>query len=531
MISRSQKMGLLTKEQMDKGLDFTLSKHDFPDAKQHPEPLIEAFKTFPWFFIEHTQEVEDIDGRIIPFRLTKPQRYIERECVEQQKYHNYVDIIILKGRQARISTYIARRGLHYALWHSHRYTIFANVLDDIAKEGIFSYVMGGYNSLKRSMGDHPIIADLLKGARVAEKAGVLEFRGTSHGRIFCQAATTNAVGKNYQFSHLSEVSRMTQILDLWESFYQGIHKSVFHHLILESTARHTGPRFMEIFKRQVETEKIKGKPPSFKAIFIPAYMVDEYYNYPLPDDYTWEKFYEEENEDLYGCEREIATQQWWDDYDKKYINISLNFMKFRRDMIEGQWETEGDVSTFSRLDLFKQNFPMTIEEAELVVGDNVFDRKLLERRKYFPYTLKPATGDIHYDGAQQPYFRESPKGSIHIWSFPEKDYWYTIGFDPAGGSSGDNACGIVWSPIKNHIAAKFKSNTWTHHEEVEMCIAMGNLYNKAIIAYESNYYGHHLLQKFLGLDIYNPIGAPYPYLYRRPKLNRKKNVNSQFHNL
>ena len=79
-------MSLLTKEQMDKGLNFELSISDFPDMGDEPEPYIEALRLFPWFFIEQFQKVRDIDGQIIPFKLTKPQRYIERICLDQQKY-------------------------------------------------------------------------------------------------------------------------------------------------------------------------------------------------------------------------------------------------------------------------------------------------------------------------------------------------------------------------------------------------------------------------------------------------------------
>ncbi|GAF68007.1 unnamed protein product, partial [marine sediment metagenome] len=442
-------MSLLTENQHNKGLDFTLSclepndeypdrVNDFPDMGQYPEPFIEALKTYPWFFIEQFQTVEEIDGRIVPMKLTTPQRYIERMCIEQQEHYNYVDLAILKGRQARISTYVARRGLHYAIWHSHRYTIFANVLEDIAKEGIFEYAWGGLTSLRKASEKHEFLKELISTERLRKAGGLIEFDGLSHGRVGCQAANKNSVGKNYQFSHLSEVSRMNELLDLWESFYQGIHKSVFHHLILESTARHTGAKFIEIFKKFHELEKAKGKPPAMKAVFIPAFMVDEYMEYPLPEkivnaagkrvEYDWDVFWEDENEDLYGCEREITTQMWWDDYNKKNIMMPLNFMKFRRDMIDGQLEDEQ--GGFSQLDLFKQNFPMTIEEAELVIGNNAFSRKSLDKRRYFPFTIPPD----YYNFKPTPNIPDltpsKSKGDIDIWSYPEEGLWYTIGLDP-----------------------------------------------------------------------------------------------------
>jgi hypothetical protein len=518
-------VSLLTDTQHDKGIDFSLSIADFPDAAKEPEQLAEAFKTFPWFFIENTQTVEEIDGRIVKMKLTKPQRYIERQCIEQQKYYNYVDLVILKGRQARISTYVARRGLHYAIWHSHRYTIFANVLEDIAKEGIFEYVWGGYTSLLKKAEKQPYLKELIATARAMKAGSYIEFNGKSHGKVVCQAANLNAVGKNYQFSHLSEVSRMTQFLDLWESFYQGIHKSTFHHLILESTARYTGHQFMDIFKDSVEKEKLKGKPPALKAVFIPAFMVDEYMEYPLQEGDSWEKFYEDENEDMYGPEREIATQLWWDDYDKEHIKMPLNFMRFRREMIDGQLE-DNTAGRFSPLDMFKQNFPMTPEEAELSIGDNVFDRKTLDKRKYFPYILPPDYGHtklVH----DVPRFTPNSKGDVSIWTYPEEGLWYTIGFDPSGGNGGDDSVGFVWSPVKKHTAAKFKSNRWSITEQVEMMIAMARYYNNAIINYEANYYGATILRKFQGQSTHNPVGAPYMRLYQRPVFNKPK--KGQYH--
>lgn len=513
------KLLTLTNEQFKKGVDMTLSTTDFPEAADDQTNLIEAFKTFPWFFIETFQSVKDVDGTIMPFKLTKPQRYLERIFMEQQKYHNYVHAVVLKGRQYRITTYVARRGLHFSLWNNHIYTIFANRVEDIANEGVFSYAFEGFDSLKEQSRIHPFLVPLIKTSREKVSGALLQFDGLSKGKIEVRPATKDAVGRPCQFAHITEASRIDKLADFWESFYPALHKSAFHHCIVESTARHTGPKFMEIFKEQWHLEQETGKVPSFKAIFIPPYMVDEYFDYELPQDYSWDAFWQEENEAVYGQERDIASQKWWDDYDKTHVSLTLNFMKWRRDMIQGQ--QRDDTTGFSKLDLFKQNFPMTIEEAELITGDNVFDRKLLDRRRYSPCCIPPMIGDIELDEAGRPEFTEGLVGDLKVWSYPEPDCWYTIGIDPSSDRQGDYNVGVVWSPLRNEIAAMFRCNQWTVHELAEFAIATGTYYNNAMIAYEANYYGHPLLKKFLAQDQYPPKGAPYANLYKRNETNKK----------
>jgi len=516
-------MTSLSNIQFKKGLDFTLDKSDFPELAYDSTAFIEACRTFPWFFMTEFQLVIDVDGQEKPFKLSKAQRYLERMCTTQQKFHKYVHLIILKGRQYRVSTYFARRGLHFAIWNNHKYTILANTKEDVAEEGVFGYALEGLRSLQLQSEDYPFLKSLIKTRRIKEAGALIQFDGDSHGKIDVRAATKAAVGKPCQFAHITEPSRIPHFGVFWGAFYQGLHISEFHHLILESTAFFQHPEFMEIFNEQWDLEKERGSIPSFRAVFIPPYMVDEYMGYELPsEDYSWDEFWEDENEDIYGCEREIVTQQWWDDFDKTYITLPLNFMKWRRDQIEGQKKEEH--KGFSKLDVFKENFPMTKEEAELTFGDNVFDHKALDKRKYFPYIIQPESDHIGTIKLidEVPTFTPRDKGEVTVWSTPEEGYWYTIGIDAAWGRRGDSSVGVVWSPIKNHVACRFKSNQWSLHELVEIGIAVARWYNNAIVAYESNYYGDTLLQKFLGMDNYNPVGAPYTRLYKEPILDKKR---------
>jgi len=514
----------LTDNIIKKGLNFELGIQDFPELAYDSTRFIEACKIFPWFFMEQLQSVVDVDGQEKPFRLSKAQRYLERMCVEQQKHHKFVHLIVLKGRQYRVSTYFARRGLHFALWNNHKNTILANTKEDVAEEGVFGYALEGLRSLQIQSEYHPFLKSLIKTRRIKESGALIQFDGDSHGKIDVRAATKAAVGKPCQFAHITEPSRIPHFGVFWGAFYQGLHISEFHHLILESTAFFQHPEFMEIFNEQWNLEKEKGSIPSFRAVFIPPYMVDEYMNYELPHErYSWDDFWEDENEDIYGEERAIATQQWWDDYDKTYITLPLSFMKWRRDQIEGQKKEEHQ--GFSKLDVFRENFPMTKEEAELTIGDNVFDRKMLEKRKYFPFIPNIEKSNI---GTVKliddvPQFIEKNKGEVTVWTTPEEGYWYTVGVDIASNKMGDSSVGVVWSPIKNHTACRFKSNYWSIHELAEITIAVARWYNNAIVAYESNYYGDDILQKLLGNDIYNPVGAPYTKLYKEPVFDKKRN--------
>jgi len=498
-----------------------LTLADFPDKDDNPQPLYEAFRKYPWFFIETFQTVKDVDGRIVPFRLTKPQRYIERACLEQHQKYNYVHLIVLKGRQYRISTYCARRGLHFSLFNNHIYTIFANRIEDIAEEGIFNYVYEGYESLLERSEEYTFLKPLLQTSRKKLSGAKLQFSGESKGKVEARTATKDAVGRPCQYAHITEASRIERFADFWESFYPALHLDYFHQCIIESTARFTGPKFIEIFKEQWELEKQIGRPPSLRAIFIPPYIVDEYMSHTIPEDLKWDEFWDGENEAVYGQERDIAAQKWWDPYDECFINLPLNFMKWRRDTIQGMHKDE--TTGFTKLDLFKQSFPMTPEEAELIIGDNVFDRRLIDKRRYEPNIIPPKEGIIYLNEDNVADYEPQLKGMFSIWSYPEDDLWYTVGVDPAGGTKGDYTVGVVWSPCRNEVAAKFRSNQITLHEMCEAAIAMAYFYNTALLGYEANYWGAHILKKMVGKDTYNPHGSPYPNLYTRKPVEFKYN--------
>ena len=516
-------MSLLTEIQNNKGENMTLTLADFPDKETNPQSLYEAFRKFPWFFIETFQTVKDVDGKILPFRLTKPQRYIEKACLEQHQRYNFIHLVILKGRQYRISTYCARRGLHFSLFNNHIYTIFANRIEDIAEEGIYNYVYEGYESLLDKAEEYPFLKPLLKTSRKKLSGAKLQFSGESKGKVEARTATKDAVGRPCQYAHITEASRIEHFADFWESFYPALHIDYFHQLIIESTARFTGPKFIEIFKEQWELEKEIGYPPSLRAIFIPPYIVDEYMNVGIPEGYTWEDFWEGENEAVYGQERDIAAQKWWDPMDECFIELPLNFMKWRRDTIQGMHKDE--TTGFTKLDLFKQSFPMSPEEAELIVGDNVFDRRILDKRRYFPYVFDPqeGKGTVFIDEDNQPQFEPRIDGKYTIWSSPEPECWYTIGADPAGGTKGDYSVAVVWSPCRNEVAARFRANTIDIHGIVEAGIALARHYNNAMLGFEMNYWGQHILKKLLGKDSYNPKGSPYTNLYTRKPVEFKYN--------
>jgi hypothetical protein len=382
-------------------------------------------------------------------------------------------------------------------------------------------VWEGLESLKKAAIDHPYLEPLLSTSIARRTGSQLKFNGQSQGKIEAAAATKDSVGRVCQYAHITEGSRIPQLIEFWNAFLKALHLSTFHQCIFESTAFFEGPKYMEMFKASWDIEKKTGQPPPVKAIFIPPYMCDEYINYPIPEDYTWDMFWEGENEDLYGAEREIAGQKWWDDFDKTFIELPLCFMKWRRDQISRE-ETETGTG-FTKLDLFKQDYPMTVDEAELIIGDNVFDRRLIDKRRYFPSIIKPLQGKVALNEELQPEWTEQLRGDFHIWSFPEEDLWYTLGLDPSGGTKGDYSVGVIWSPVRNEMAAMFRSNQTNIHQTCENSIALAYYYNNALLAYESNYWGGQILLKMLGKDSYNPRGAPYHKLYTRKPVEFKYN--------
>jgi hypothetical protein len=511
----------------DKARNFTLTKDDFGDEETfNLDEFVTVCKNYPWFFIEQFQRVRNVQGRFQPARLNRAQRYMEKVRMEQLQWYPFVHLIVLKIRQTGLSWICARWELWAAIFYNFYCDILASAKDDVAMATIFNYVLEGLSDLREQAQTHRFLQPYL--ITDIERNDKLKFTGFAHdgGRIEALAASKQAVSRSAQFAHFTEVSRMGNWTELWNSYSPSLHLETHHYCILESTALYSGAHFMDMYREARDMGRDSQKPPPMRAVFIPVYLNDNYVNFPMPESYTLDHFMEDgkysdgkPKEDLYGLEEDLMKREWYDPLDEKHIKLPLRFWYWRRMKIQ---QMKDDKSLgFTKLQMFQQDYPMDEDEAELIAGENAFPRTIMLKRKRM-VTKSIFRGDIKINEKRE--IKEEPndfKGIYQRWDWVKDGLKYFIGIDPSNSREGDRSVSVVYSPFQNAFVAMLMSNNISVHDLVEKSIAMAMYWNNAMIAYEINLtaIGETMKRKFLGTDIQNPNGSPYKNLYKRKPVN------------
>ena len=145
---------------------------------------------------------------------------------------------------------------------------------------------------------------------------------------------------------------------------------------------------------------------------------------------------------------------------------------------------------YSREDLFKQEYPMTDNEAFLSTGRPIFDPETLEWYEQ-AICMKPIKrGELV--GYNPPYVQESPLGELRIYKEPESNHQYVIGGDTA--SEGDYSALVVLDRNTMEQVALW----WGHIDEFELAnvaYKLGTYYNEALIGIERNNMGVAVVKK------------------------------------
>ncbi|MBU1003015.1 MAG: hypothetical protein KKE73_10890 [Proteobacteria bacterium] len=263
-------------------------------------------------------------GRILPFVFNRAQRHLHARLEEQRKVRGLVRAYVLKGRQQGCSTYVGSRFFHQT---THRKGCKTMILahDTDATDNLFAIVNRFY--------DHCPSA-VRPSTRYSSKKELV-FGALDSGYAL-QTAGSKAGGRSdtIQLFHGSEVAFWKHAADIASGAMQTILDAEGTEVILESTANGMGNFF------HVGWQEAEAGISDYEAIFIPWFWQPEY-RLTVPEDFHLDP---EEQELMYLFDLTIEQIVW---RRKKIIDIKDPF-------------------------LFKQEYPMTAEEAFQVTGQVSF---------------------------------------------------------------------------------------------------------------------------------------------------------------
>jgi hypothetical protein len=153
------------------------------------------------------------------------------------------------------------------------------------------------------------------------------------------------------------------------------------------------------------------------------------------------------------------------------------------------------------VELFRQEYPSNDEEAFIVSGVPLFDRRKL--RTMFLKCKEPKwRGNITKNG-----LKTDENGYFKVWKLPEDNGIYVMGIDISGGgqydprsgkTKGDYSCIEVWKKLPIPLVAEQVAE-WHGYVDpfnlAEIIAAIGTLYKEALASVEVESYGRVTLQE------------------------------------
>lgn len=399
-------------------------------------------------YIETYLKIRDKEGNIIDLILNEPQTKLYNAIKEQKLNKKPVRIIILKARQLGFSTAVEAILFKET---ATKFNVNTGIIthQDEATTNLFNMSKRMYDFLPQEM----------KPSLKASNAKELVFdndKGTGlKSKFKCMTAGGKGVGRSdtYTNLHISEYAfwpgdKKATLVGLLQSVPNAPNTMV----IIESTANGYED-FKDIWDRAKRGEN------DFYPLFVGW---NELKSYSMR--YTGFTLTEEEK-NL-----------------KEQYNLTNEQLEWRRWCIKNN--CGGDI------ELFKQEYPITPEEAFISTGTCFFNKEIvinrineIERNKplkqgYFSYQLE-------YNKIDNIEWINDSKGYIKIFKDVEEGHPYVLGGDTAGEGS-DNFTGLVIDNSNGVQVATLKKQL-DEDEYSRQMYCLGMYYNKALIGIENNY--------------------------------------------
>ncbi len=277
------------------------------------------------FYSEQVLKIRTKSQGVMPFAMNDAQRYVHAVAEKQLKEKGYIRIVVLKGRQMGLSTYI--EGRFY--WKvSHKLGVRAYILthESNATDNLFSMVERYH--------DHCL--ELVKPPATTKNAKELHFGNLDSG-YKVGTAGNKEVGRSdtIQFLHGSEVASWANADEIASGLMNAVPKgedAQGTEVWLESTAKGVGDYFHSMWRQAEEGRS------AYIPVFVPWFW-DKSYTTAPPINF---KLTEEEQ-----------------DYADTYL-LTMGQMAWRREQII---EGGGSVEKFQR------EYPATAAEAFAASSD------------------------------------------------------------------------------------------------------------------------------------------------------------------
>jgi hypothetical protein len=302
------------------------------------------FKDLP-FFARNCLSIVTKSNGVQQLRFNKMQMLFHN-FIEKHRKNGIYKFTVVKARQLGISTYTEARFFHKTVYGMGKNSyILAN---DLQTSGsIFDMVKTFYQNL-------PLSYDYKPHLQLSNQK-ILKFQeNNSYFKIGTANSSEIGRGIKINYFHGSEVAFWREADELLKSIFQTVPKTYESEIILESTANGIGNYFHEIC--------LSGLSPKseFKTFFLPWHLNEEY-----------QKPIENINEFILTDEEKEL---------KIIHSLTDEQINWRRSVIQNEF--------LGRTDSFKQEYPITIQEAFVNSSIGLIPPKYIQNARYNRRILK-----------------------------------------------------------------------------------------------------------------------------------------------
>lgn len=440
------------------------------------------------FYIENFLKIRNKKSKLVPFKYNTAQEIFEGIIQDTEKKGRLHRYIVLKARQLGISTYSTARMFKDTATNEYVNTMII-AHEDKATQNLFNMSKLYFENLP------PSIMPMKKYSN--EKALVFENPTNDEvekqknpglrSKITVATAGTSETGRsgNIKNLHVSEMAFFPNPENTMTALLQSVPDEPETIVVIESTANGVGGYFYDMWNDAVD-----GKS-DYIPIFLPWFTDPEYTR----------KFYDAEEEKEF-----ISMVEF------KYRNTSGNYVYTEEYLLKKQFNLTYEQLNWRKftiankcggsLDIFKQEYPSTPEEAFIASGRPRFELKTV--KQYELNAIEPIKiGFLNRQGKSiNVTFEDNEKGWVKVFKEPIPNHYYVIGADVAEGlSTGDYSVGVVLDEECDVVCL------WRGHIDPDLfgkqLVAMGYYYNEAYIIAEVNNHGLTTIKSILDEDYYN----------------------------
>lgn len=413
-----------------------------------PPELVDIRRRFKQnfdFYARKALKIRTKEGTITPLVLNRAQRILHEAVEKQLKTEGKIRVIILKARQQGLSTYVGGR-LYFDV--SQREAAKALVVAHKADSTTALFDM-----TKRY---HANVPELLKPHTLYSSRRELTFDLLDSSYTVATAGGDSiARGETITHLHCSELAfwPRTSAAENWNGLRQAVPETKGTAIFIESTANGVSGLYYDLWQGAVTGTN------GYIPVFIPWYL-DEGYRLKPPADFS-----------LTPEETELAQ-------------------RFSLDNSQLAWRRRKIAET--GIDLFKQEYPATPDEAFLTSGRPVF---IPEQVNGLLMEAPLPIARLALEGSE---WLPHPKGELTMYAEVDPKETYVIGADVGGGVRGDFSVAQVMNSRREQVALWRGQVVPDFYANV--LYRLGIFFNWAMVAIESNNHGilpNHILAKEL----------------------------------